>query len=216
MGKRKAAVITVVVIALLGLISVGALELNSHKNTRSSIKQTHINTPIDSSDNSSNSLQAIGQGSDLGQLNQSSSSSDQGSSSSSDSSSSSAVNPSTFSQYQKYVNNPDALFGDIKVGTGTLVADNQKVSISYQGYLTNGNMFSESSTDSNGDPAPFTFTFGSNSVIPGLEEGMAGMKVGGIRLIIIPPSLGYGNNPPSSSIPANSVLIFEVQLLSAE
>jgi FKBP-type peptidyl-prolyl cis-trans isomerase FkpA len=144
------------------------------------------------------------------------SSSSQASGSAASSSSSSPVNPSTFAQYNKYQSSTSALFGDIQVGTGATLGANQQASVYYKGWLTNGTLFDESRTDSSGNLQPFTFTMGANQVIPGWEEGMSGMKVGGTRLIIVPPAVGYGAAGQGTTIPPNSVLVFEVELLSAQ
>jgi FKBP-type peptidyl-prolyl cis-trans isomerase len=98
---------------------------------------------------------------------------------------------------------------DLKVGTGAEAKTGDKVTVHYVGTLTNGTKF-DSSRDSG---KPFTFTIGSGQVIQGWEQGIPGMKVGGIRKLTIPPQLGYGENA-QGSIPASSTLIFEVELLS--
>jgi len=82
-----------------------------------------------------------------------------------------------------------------------------KVSMRYVGKLPNGKIF-----DSNTKGKPFTFKLGVGEVIKGWDEGVAGMKVGGERLLIIPPSLGYGNRK-LDGIPPNSTLRFEIKLL---
>lgn len=103
------------------------------------------------------------------------------------------------------------MFADIAVGNGLEAASGRKLSVNYRGWLTNGSIF-----DQNVDSTkPFVFTLGAGSVIPGWEQGVNGMKVGGERLIIIPPAAGYGN-VPQGSIPASSVLVFYVKLLWVE
>lgn len=150
----------------------------------------------------------------LGEQGQSSSQSPN-SQSSGTSSSSSAVNPATFSQYDKYKSSTNALFGDIQAGTGTALTSGHTASVYYKGWLTDGTLFDETHTDSSGNPVPFSFTLGQHQVISGWEEGLAGMKAGGVRLVIVPPSVGYGNQA-TGSIPADSVLVFEVQLVSVK
>ncbi|HSX46332.1 MAG TPA: FKBP-type peptidyl-prolyl cis-trans isomerase [Candidatus Saccharimonadia bacterium] len=153
---------------------------------------------------------------DLGQLGGSSQSGSQGTATtnggSGSSGSSSTVDPSTFAQYDKYATGTSALFGDIQVGNGAAVGASQQVAIAYKGWLTNGTLFDQSHTDSSGKIQPLVFKTGAQQVIPGMEEGVAGMKVGGTRLIIIPPAVGYGSQG-TTGIPPNSVLVFEVQLL---
>lgn len=123
------------------------------------------------------------------------------------------LNSSTFSQYTKYQNNPQALFGDMCTGSGNAVAAGSQVSVYYKGWLTDGTLFDESRAGSNGQVQPFSFVEGQHQVIPGWEEGLAGMKAGGTRLLVIPPALGYGANG-QGTIPGNAVLVFEVQLLT--
>ena len=98
---------------------------------------------------------------------------------------------------------------DLKVGTGATAKTGDTVTVHYVGTLTNGTKF-DSSRDKN---TPFTFTLGAGTVIQGWEQGIPGMKVGGLRRLTVPPMLGYGENA-YGSIPASSTLIFEVELLS--
>ena len=101
------------------------------------------------------------------------------------------------------------------VGTGAVAKSGQTASVNYTGMFTNGTKF-----DSNVDPAfghvqPFSFQLGAGQVIKGWDEGVAGMKVGGKRKLIIPASLGYGAQA-NGPIPANSTLVFEVELLGVQ
>lgn len=98
---------------------------------------------------------------------------------------------------------------DLTVGTGQEVKSGDTVTVNYLGTLTNGTKF-DSSYDRN---QPFTTQIGVGQVIKGWDEGIVGMKVGGKRKLIVPPSLGYGSQN-LGSIPPNSTLIFEVELLS--
>ena len=100
---------------------------------------------------------------------------------------------------------------DIKLGTGAEAVPGKKLTVNYVGTLTNGTKF-DSSIDRG---TPFQFTLGSGQVIKGWEQGMQGMKVGGERKLIIPPTMGYGAQA-IGSIPANSTLIFDVTLLKVE
>ncbi len=100
---------------------------------------------------------------------------------------------------------------DVKVGTGDEAVANKKVTVHYTGTLTDGTKF-DSSVDRG---TPFTFTLGAGEVIQGWDQGVAGMKVGGKRKLTIPPSLGYGSQA-NGPIPANSTLIFDVELLKVE
>jgi hypothetical protein len=154
-------------------------------------------------------------GGSLGQLGASSSGGGGQSGASAGSSGSSTPSPDTFAQYDKYKTSQNALFGDVKAGTGDELTANKKAAVYYKGWLTNGQMFDQSRPGSDGKLQPFTFTLGAHQVIPGWEQGMVGMKVGGTRLIIVPPAVGYGDQG-QGPIPGAAVLVFEVQLLAVQ
>lgn len=100
------------------------------------------------------------------------------------------------------------------VGTGAVAAVGDTVTVNYVGAFTNGTIFDASANHpqtANG----FTFPLGAGQVIKGWDEGVVGMKVGGKRKLIIPASLGYGPND-YGSIPGNSTLVFEVELLKVQ
>jgi FKBP-type peptidyl-prolyl cis-trans isomerase len=99
---------------------------------------------------------------------------------------------------------------DIKVGTGTAAKAGDKVTVNYTGWLTDGTKF-----DSSIGREPFPFTLGAGMVIPGWDQGVAGMKVGGKRKLTIPPDLAYGAQG-QGPIPPNATLVFEVELLSID
>jgi FKBP-type peptidyl-prolyl cis-trans isomerase FkpA len=104
-------------------------------------------------------------------------------------------------------------YWDIVVGTGAVAKEGDRVRVHYTGWLTTGKKF-DSSVDAG---RPFTFALGNGEVIRGWDEGIEGMKVGGKRQLHIPPELGYGEGgSPDGTIPSNSTLIFDVQLLSVE
>jgi FKBP-type peptidyl-prolyl cis-trans isomerase FkpA len=106
---------------------------------------------------------------------------------------------------------------DLRVGTGTDVALGKTVTMNYTGWLYDCARTDQKCLefDTSIGKTPLVFTVGAAQVIPGLEQGMAGMKVGGARRIVIPSSLGYGSvrNGP---IPAFSTLVFDVELLDVE
>lgn len=92
---------------------------------------------------------------------------------------------------------------DLTVGAGAAAKTGDQATVSYSGWLSSGQRF---------DAGSFTFTVGVGQVIAGFDEGVMGMKVGGKRKLVIPPELGYGNRAVGS-IPANSTLVFDVELL---
>ena len=102
-------------------------------------------------------------------------------------------------------------YQDVEEGTGPTATAGKIVRAFYRGWLPNGTLF-----DQRQPPAdPFRFQLGVGMVIQGWDEGVVGMKVGGVRKLVLPPSLGYGNRS-IGSIPANSVLVFEVNLVEVE
>ncbi|OHB24356.1 MAG: hypothetical protein A2542_01365 [Parcubacteria group bacterium RIFOXYD2_FULL_52_8] len=101
---------------------------------------------------------------------------------------------------------------DVVVGTGTEAKAGDTVSVHYTGTLENGTKF-DSSVDRG---QPFRFPLGAGMVIQGWDLGVAGMKEGGKRHLVIPASLAYGAASPSPLIPANSTLVFDVELIKVE
>ena len=106
---------------------------------------------------------------------------------------------------------PQVLIQDETIGTGNLATDGKMLTINYTGRFVNGTIFDSSLNRGE----PFQFALGRGQVIAGLDEGLVGMKVGGKRIISIPPELGYGPND-YGPIPGNSTLIFEVELLKVQ
>jgi peptidylprolyl isomerase len=100
-------------------------------------------------------------------------------------------------------------YEDLVGGSGASPTPGKQVTVHYTGWLTNGTKF-DSSVDRN---EPFTFVIGAGQVIPGWDEGVMTMKIGGKRKLVIPAALGYGAAGAGGVIPPNSTLVFEVLLL---
>ncbi len=106
---------------------------------------------------------------------------------------------------------PGLKIEDLVVGTGAEAKPGNTVTVHYTGWLLDGTKF-DSSRDRN---QPFQFQLGAGRVIKGWDQGVAGMKVGGRRRLTISPELGYGSQAVGP-IPANSTLVFEVELLAVQ
>lgn len=99
-------------------------------------------------------------------------------------------------------------YQDMAVGSGAPAMPGDTVAFTYTGRLQDGTVF-----DSSQGRGPYIIVLGAGTVIPGMEQGLAGMQPGGKRLIVIPPSMGYGSQD-YGPIPANSTLMFEVEVVS--
>jgi FKBP-type peptidyl-prolyl cis-trans isomerase FkpA len=109
---------------------------------------------------------------------------------------------------------PGLEFKDLVVGTGAQATAGHQVTVHYTGWLQNPDGSAGKKFDSSLDRGqPFDFPLGAGRVIRGWDEGVAGMKVGGKRRLIIPAALGYGARGAGGVIPPNATLIFEVELL---
>jgi FKBP-type peptidyl-prolyl cis-trans isomerase FkpA len=108
---------------------------------------------------------------------------------------------------------------DTQVGTGATATAGKNVTVHYTGWLYDDKAADQHGRkfDSSRDRAePFAFQLGSGMVIRGWDDGVAGMKVGGTRTLVIPPSLGYGPRGAGGVIPPNAVLVFDVELLNVQ
>jgi FKBP-type peptidyl-prolyl cis-trans isomerase FkpA len=106
---------------------------------------------------------------------------------------------------------------DLRIGTGSTAASGSTVTVNYTAWL-----YDASKTDGQGlqfdstvGRSPLTITLGAGSVIAGWDQGIPGMRVGGVRRLIIPPSLGYGSDR-YAIIPPNSTLVFDIELVSIQ
>ena len=107
---------------------------------------------------------------------------------------------------------------DTVIGEGKAVRNNHRVAVHYTGWLYDENAADKKGKkfDSSYDRhRPFVFSLGNRDVIQGWEQGLLGMKEGGKRTLIIPPSMGYGSTGAGSAIPPNATLVFDIELLSA-
>jgi len=100
---------------------------------------------------------------------------------------------------------------DLTEGSGEAATAGRRVTVHYTGWLTNGTQF-----DSSRNGSPFEFTLGAGEVIPGWDEGVAGMMIGGRRQLVIPPALAYGSSGAGGVIPPNADLVFDVELLGLQ
>jgi peptidylprolyl isomerase len=112
---------------------------------------------------------------------------------------------------------PDGLkYTDEKIGAGAAAKSGEQVTVHYTGWLDNAGVKGKKFDSSVDRGEPFSFTLGAQQVIPGWDEGVAGMKVGGKRTLVIPPELGYGARGAGGVIPPNATLIFDVELLKVQ
>jgi FKBP-type peptidyl-prolyl cis-trans isomerase FkpA len=106
---------------------------------------------------------------------------------------------------------------DLRLGAGEAAVTGNVLTVAYTGWLYDASQISEKGAtfDSSVGRDPFTFTLGAGSVIAGWDQGLVGMKVGGLRRLVIPPSLAYGQGRVGP-IPPNTTLLFEVELLEVK
>lgn len=106
---------------------------------------------------------------------------------------------------------------DLRAGTGAAAAVGNRITVSYTGWIYDAGRPDQKGPqfETNVGGTPFTFTLGAGQVIQGWDEGLVNLRVGGLRRLVIPPSMAYGSfrNGP---IPANATLVFEVELVGLE
>jgi FKBP-type peptidyl-prolyl cis-trans isomerase len=105
---------------------------------------------------------------------------------------------------------------DGKIGSGAEAMPGQMVAVHYTGWLWQDGIKGKKFDSSRDRGEPFVFQLGTSQVILGWDEGVAGMKPGGTRTLIIPPAAGYGERGAGADIPPNSTLIFEVELIAVQ
>ena len=115
--------------------------------------------------------------------------------------------------------NVEYSFSDLTIGTGPQVVSGNSITVNYTGWLYNpaGSASKGAEFDSNLRPGrtPYALVVGARQVIPGFEQAVVGMQVGGKRRVYIPPSLAYGSSgSQDGSIPPNASIVFEIELVS--
>ncbi len=120
----------------------------------------------------------------------------------------SPTSPSTYAPFSQI---------DLRVGTGAEAASTKLLTVHYTGWLYDGTKPEQKGAqiDSSVGGTAFTFSLGAGQVIRGWDQGLLGMKVGGVRRLVIPPSLGYGD-ARIGVVPPNATLVFEIELLDVQ
>jgi FKBP-type peptidyl-prolyl cis-trans isomerase FkpA len=109
--------------------------------------------------------------------------------------------------------NSDLQIEDVRIGEGALATAGAHVQVHYTGWLYEDGAATRQFDSSRSHGEPFAFPLGAGRVIEGWDQGVAGMRVGGLRRLVIPPDLGYGAHGAGGVIPPNATLLFEVELL---
>lgn len=107
---------------------------------------------------------------------------------------------------------------DLRLGTGDEAVNGKVLTVNYAGWLYSTSAAENKGTlfDTSVGRAPYSFTLGAGGVIRGWDQGLVGIKVGGVRRLVIPPELAYGATGRAPSIPPNANLVFEVELLGVQ
>ena len=125
---------------------------------------------------------------------------------------SSSTTGSTLSPSSNNTATTQLIVVDVALGTGAVANSGSRITVSYSGFLFDANAFENKGRPFDANTA-YTFTLGAGTVIKGWDQGLIGIRVGGLRRLTIPPSLGYGNQAVGP-IPPNSTLVFDVRLIS--
>jgi FKBP-type peptidyl-prolyl cis-trans isomerase FkpA len=106
---------------------------------------------------------------------------------------------------------------DLRVGTGTEAVNGSRITVNYAGWLYDPGQAEQKGRlfDTSAGGQPYSLTLGASQVIQGWDRGLAGMKVGGVRRLVVPPELAYGSSG-NGPIPPNATLLFEVELLAVQ
>lgn len=224
MTKNTYILVGVTAVVVLAAAVVGVFGYKAYTEKHASKKTTdrytlgkstqQKNTNQDSSPSELN-VNQLNTGDDLGQLDVTNNQQNSGSSADNSEKQTNPFDPSTYKQYDKYLKSESAMFAEVVKGTGAELTKGKKAAVYYKGWLTDGTLFDQTKAGKDGKLEPFVFEQGANQVIPGWQQGLEGMKVGGVRLVIIPPAVGYGEKG-QAQIPGNAVLIFQVQLAAVE
>ncbi len=202
MQKQTILFVLIIVLAFVGLSGGAYFLLETQKSDSSSSAKPAVDIPLESAKpttenaQTGNSLKVQGDNTSANQASQ-------------------LLSPTDFENYEQYENAESTMIQDSVVGTGPEAASGDTAAVVYKGWLTDGTLFDQSSVDDQNQITPIAFTLGSGQVIAGWEQGIFGMKVGGKRRLVIPSEFGYGPNG-QGSIPASSMLIFDVELVNVE
>lgn len=200
--QKQTLVLLIVIIMSFTVLSTGAYFLiESQKTSTMTTARSAVDVPLESAkpateNKQSNSTLQVQGANTTNQQNQ-------------------ILTPEKFSEYEKFSASETILYQDEVVGTGKVTTNGDSVDVVYKGWLTEGTLFDQSRTNEQNQLVTFNFKVGAGQVILGWEQGIEGMKEGGKRRLIIPSQLGYGPNG-QGPIPANSMLIFDVELIQVQ
>lgn len=205
MQKQTVLLVSVTLLAFTGLSAGAFFLIDSQKSEPSSSVKPAVDVPLESAKQVAKNAQSEQTGSNL-KVQGDNTTSNQAPQ---------LLSPEDFEDYEQYANSESTLLQDYLVGTGTEAAAGDTVAVVYKGWLTDGTLFDQTKMNEQNQLVPIGFTIGSGQVIPGWDQGIFGMKVGGKRRLIIPSQLGYGPRG-QGQIPPNSMLIFDVELVNVE